>query len=89
MMKKSLCERAKLEREKFKSILDRAKEVEVSFEETSERLNEEMVEDRVCRENKSSSTMDEIGFLEGHMDLSLHILFNEENNLFLIVQCFL
>ena len=42
MMKKLVCERAKLEREEFKSILNRAKEVKASFEETSERLNEEM-----------------------------------------------
>ena len=80
-MKKLLCERVKLEREEFKSILDWAKEVEVSLEETSEELNKEIVEDKVCRENKASNTMDDIGFLEGHMDLSLHILFNEENNL--------
>ena len=58
MMKKSVCEIAKLER-----------------------LNKKMVEDRVCRENKASSTVDDIGFLEEHMDLSLHILFNEVNSL--------
>ena len=72
-MKKSLCERVKLEGEEFKSILDWANEVEVSLEETSEVLNEEIVEDN--RENKASNTIDDIGFLKGHMDLS------EENSL--------
>ena len=74
-MKKLLCERVKLEGEEFKSILDWANEVEVSLEETSEVLNEEIVEDKDCKENKASNTIDDIGFLKGHMDLS------EENSL--------
>ena len=80
MMKKLLCEKG-LEKEKSESILDWAREVEVSFEEASERLNKEIVEDRVCKVNKASNTMDDMGFFEGHMDLSLHLLFGEENSL--------
>ena len=69
-MKKFLCERVKLEGEEFTSILDWAKEIEVSLEEPSEEMNKEIVEDKVCREIKASNTTDDIGFLEGRMDLS-------------------
>ena len=81
MMKKLLCEKG-LEKEKSESILDWAKEVEVSFEETSERLNEEIVEDRVCRVNKVLNTMDDMGFFEEHMNLSLYLLFSEDSYVF-------
>ena len=55
--------RSELEREEFKSILEWAEEVKIALNES---LNEEIFE-----ENKSSSTLDDIDCLEGHMDLSL------------------
>ena len=65
--------RSKLEREEFESILKWAEEIKIALNES---LNEEIFE-----ESKSSSTLDEIGFLEGHMDFYLNELFGEENNL--------
>ena len=57
-MKKSICERVKL-----------AKEVDISFEETSKEMNKEIIED-IVGTKKASNTMEDIGFSERLKNLS-------------------